>query len=59
VVAFAAYVWVLDRVSPTLVSTYTLVNPIIAVLLGCAFLGEQPTGWMLAGAALIIASVAG
>jgi drug/metabolite transporter (DMT)-like permease len=59
VVGFAAYVWLLKQVSSTLVSTYTFVNPIIAVLLGWLVLGEQPSGWMIAGAALVIASVAG
>jgi drug/metabolite transporter (DMT)-like permease len=59
VVGFAAYVWLLKQVSSTLVSTYTFVNPIIAVLLGWLVLGERPLGWMIAGAALVIASVAG
>ncbi|WP_247461597.1 EamA family transporter, partial [Bradyrhizobium sp. 62] len=55
VVAFAAYIWLLKQVASTLVATYTFVNPIIAVLLGWAFLGETPSLWMLAGAALVIA----
>ncbi|EJN09460.1 putative permease, DMT superfamily [Bradyrhizobium sp. YR681] len=59
VVAFAAYGWLLKQVPATLVATYTFVNPIIAVLLGWAFLGETPSAWMLAGAALVVASVAG
>ena len=59
VVGFAAYVWLLKQVSSTLVATYTFVNPIIAVLLGWLVLGEQPSGWMIAGAALVIGSVAG
>jgi drug/metabolite transporter (DMT)-like permease len=59
IVAFAAYTWLLKRVSPTLVATYTFVNPIIAVLLGFVVLGEKPSMWMLIGAALIIASIVG
>lgn len=59
VIAFAAYIWLLKRVSPALVATYTFVNPIIAVFLGWAFLGESPTLPVLAGAAMIITSVAG
>jgi drug/metabolite transporter (DMT)-like permease len=58
VVAFGAYVWLLERVSPTLVATYTFVNPIIAVLLGWAVLGETPTPAMLVGGALVVASIA-
>jgi drug/metabolite transporter (DMT)-like permease len=59
VVGFAAYVWLLTQVSSTLVATYTFVNPIIAVLLGWLVLGEQLSGWMIVGAALVIASVGG
>ena len=59
VIGFAAYVWLLKRVSATVVATYTFVNPIIAVLLGWAFLGEQPSIWMIFGATLVIASVGG
>lgn len=42
IVAFTTYTWLLDHCSPTLVSTHTYANPIIAVLLG----------WLLAGEAL-------
>jgi drug/metabolite transporter (DMT)-like permease len=58
VVGFAAYIWLLKQVSPTLVATYTFVNPIIAVLLGWLVLGEQPSVWMITGAALVVGSVA-
>jgi drug/metabolite transporter (DMT)-like permease len=58
-VAFAAYIWLLKQVSPTLVSTYTFVNPVIAVALGWTFLDESLTIWMLAGAVMIIVSVSG
>jgi drug/metabolite transporter (DMT)-like permease len=40
-----------------LVATYTFVNPIIAVGLGWALLGERLTLPMLAGFALVVASV--
>ena len=59
VLGFAAYMWLLKYVSPTLVSTYTFVNPVVAVLLGWLVLGEHPTVRMLAGAALVVTSVAG
>lgn len=59
VIAFAAYIWLLRKVTPTLVATYTFVNPIIAVLLGWAFLGEVPSMWMATGALLVILSVSG
>lgn len=59
VLGFAAYIWLLKQMSPTFVSTYTFVNPVIAVLLGWLVLGEHPTVWMLIGAALVVTSVAG
>ncbi len=40
IVAFTAYTWLLDHCSPTLVSTHTYVNPIIAVVLGWLWAGE-------------------
>ncbi|QKC83555.1 EamA family transporter [Mesorhizobium sp. NZP2077] len=59
VVAFGSYIWLLKRVPPTLVATYTFVNPAIAVLLGWAFLGEELTVITVVGGLLVIASVAG
>jgi drug/metabolite transporter (DMT)-like permease len=57
VVAFTAYVWLLDHVRAPLVATFTFVNPIIAVGLGWAALGERLTAPMLAGFALVVVSV--
>ena len=57
IAGFAAYVWLLDNVSTSLVSTYTFVNPVIAVLLGWAYLHEHPSGSMLLGATLVVGSV--
>jgi drug/metabolite transporter (DMT)-like permease len=57
VIGFAAYHWLLNNVSTSLVSTYTFVNPIVAVLLGTMILGEPFSIWMLLGACLVIASV--
>ena len=57
VVAFTAYVWLLDHAPGPLVATYTFVNPAIAVVLGWAVLGERPGASTLAGMALIIGSV--
>jgi drug/metabolite transporter (DMT)-like permease len=57
VVAFTAYIWLLDNAPGPLVATYTFVNPIIAVILGWRFLGERLTPQMLVGTVLVIASV--
>jgi drug/metabolite transporter (DMT)-like permease len=58
VIGFAAYVWLLRKVSPTLVATYTFVDPVIAVLLSWLVLGELPTAWTIVGAVLVVAAVA-
>lgn len=58
IIAFTAYSWLLQNVSPSALSTYAYVNPAIAVFLGWAIAGESLTGQMLVGAAVIVASVA-
>ena len=56
-VGFTAYAWLL-RVAPiSLVVTHQYVNPLVAIALGVVFLGERPSAWTLAGAALIIGAV--
>ena len=40
IITFSAYTWLLDHVSPTLVSTHTYVNPVIAVLMGWLWASE-------------------
>ncbi len=57
-VGFTAYVWLL-RVAPiSLVGTYAYMNPIVAVFLGWALLGEEVTVQMAAAGAAIVVSVA-
>jgi drug/metabolite transporter (DMT)-like permease len=58
ILAFSAYAWLLRNASTPLVSTYAYVNPLVAVLLGWAFLSEHITGQTLVAAALIVAAVA-
>jgi drug/metabolite transporter (DMT)-like permease len=57
-VAFTAYAWLLQHAPLSQVATYAYVNPLVAVLLGWAILGEQLTTATLAGAGLVVASVA-
>jgi drug/metabolite transporter (DMT)-like permease len=57
-VAFTAYAWLLQNVPISKVATYAYVNPLVAVLLGWALLSEELSIGTLAGAALIVASVA-
>ena len=57
VVAFSAYIWLLERCSATLVATHTYVNPVIAVLLGWLFAGERVTPRVIAATGLILSAV--
>jgi drug/metabolite transporter (DMT)-like permease len=57
IIAFTAYVWLMDHVQAPLVATHTFVKPIVAVLLGWAALGEHMTLQMGAGFGIVFASV--
>ncbi len=57
-VAFTAYVWLLKNAPISKVATYAYVNPVVAIFLGWLFLSEPITGTIIAGATLIVASVA-
>lgn len=57
-VAFSAYVFLLQVSTPAKVSTYAYVNPVVAVFLGWTLNGEQITPLTLAASAIIIAGVA-
>ena len=56
--AFTAYVWVLQNAPISKVSTYAYVNPVIAVFLGWLILSEDITMTILVGASVIVSSVA-
>jgi drug/metabolite transporter (DMT)-like permease len=57
-VAFTAYVWLLQNARISKVATYAYVNPVIAILLGALILSEDITLTILAGAVIIVGSVA-
>jgi drug/metabolite transporter (DMT)-like permease len=57
-VAYSAYVWVVGHAPLSLVATYTYVNPVVAVLIGFAVLGEPLTSGLLVGGSVIVAGVA-
>jgi len=54
-IAFNAYMVLLAHASAGLASSYTFVNPVIAMLLGVAVAGEvvTPFEWMAAGVVLV------
>ena len=56
--AFTAYVWLLQNAPISRVATYAYVNPVIAVLLGALILSEDLTLTIVAGAVVIVGSVA-
>lgn len=57
-VGYTAYIWLLNHVPTSKVSTYAYVNPVVAVFLGWLVLHEQVGPYILAGSAIVVASVA-
>jgi len=57
IIAFSAYSWLLRNVSPALASSYTYINPLVAVLLGWAVGGERVSAMMLFAGAVILGAV--
>jgi drug/metabolite transporter (DMT)-like permease len=56
-VAFNAYMVLLSRASAGLASSYTFVNPLIAMLLGVALAGEQVSPFEWAAVGVVLAGV--
>lgn len=57
VVAFSAYVWLLQVLPATQVSTYAYVNPVVAVLLS-VFIADEAISWLqVVGLCIILGSV--
>jgi len=56
-VGFSAYAWLLKVAPISLVVTHQYVNPLVAIVLGMAFLGERPSPLALLGAGLVVGSV--
>lgn len=58
IVAFSAYLWLLNHVRPALASSYAYVNPPVAVLLGVWLADEQVSAHDIGAMAVILAGVA-
>jgi drug/metabolite transporter (DMT)-like permease len=56
-IGYTAYIWLLEHVPTSKVSTYAYVNPVVAVFLGWLILHERVTGFILAGSAVVVLSV--
>src|ERR1700687_1436368 len=57
-VGYTAYIWLLNHVPTSKVSTYAYVNPVVAVFLGWLVLQERVDAYILAGSVVVVASVA-
>jgi drug/metabolite transporter (DMT)-like permease len=58
VIAFSSYYYLIKKMDATVVSLSTLIIPIVALILGRAFLGETVTPLAVAGIVTILAGVA-
>ena len=57
IITFTAYTWLLDHVSPTLISTHTYVNPVIAVFVGWLWAGEMVNSRVVGAGLLTLLAV--
>ena len=57
VVSYTTYVWLLRHAPISLVSTHAYVNPVVAVLLGWAWLGEPITWPVVVGGVVVLVAV--
>ena len=58
IIGLNCYLWLLTRVSTQKVTTYALVNPVVALFLGAMFLHERITSVVVLAAALVLGGVA-
>jgi drug/metabolite transporter (DMT)-like permease len=56
-IGYTAYIYILGHAPTAKVSTYAYVNPVVAVFLGWLVLHEKIDAYILAGSAIVIASV--
>ncbi|MBC7998554.1 MAG: EamA family transporter [Leptolyngbya sp.] len=57
IIGYSSFLWLLNHVSPSKVSTYAYVNPIVAIFLGWAFAGENITPQTMLAGSIILLSV--
>ena len=56
-IGYTAYIWLLEHVPTSKVSTYAYVNPVVAVLLGILILHERPEPAEFIGMAGVVVAV--
>ena len=57
IIGYTAYIWLLQHVPTSKVSTYAYVNPVVALFLGWLVLHERIDRYILMGSSIIVASV--
>lgn len=57
VVAYAAYVWLLDNAPMSLISTFAYINPVVAVFLGWLIIGEPISRDVIIGLTIVVGGV--
>ena len=56
-VGYTAYIWLLEHVPTSKVSTYAYVNPVVAVFLGWLVLHERVDRFIVMGSVIVVLSV--
>jgi drug/metabolite transporter (DMT)-like permease len=56
-IAFSAYLYILKKSAAARVATYAFVNPVVAIILGWGFAGEELSGRTFLAAAVILTAV--
>jgi len=56
-IGYTAYIWLLEHVPTSKVSTYAYVNPVVAVFLGWLVLHEKVDRFILIGSVIVVLSV--
>ena len=56
-IGYTAYIWLLEHVPTSKISTYAYVNPVVAVFLGWLILHERVDRFILMGSSIVVLSV--
>jgi drug/metabolite transporter (DMT)-like permease len=56
-IGYSAYIWLIEHVPTSKVSTYAYVNPVVAVFLGWLILHERVDRFIVMGSAIVVLSV--
>ena len=54
-IGYTAYIWLLEHVPTSKVSTYAYVNPVVAVFLGWLILHERVDRFIVMGSVIVVA----